>query len=215
LSLTETEAQQERMVIDLLKNMVDLDMKTFERSLDVYIDSRGIEKAIIQIIFPFLEKIGVLWQTSHIIPAQEHLVSNIIRQKLCVGIDSVETSLNLNRSVCCFLPEGEFHELGLLFMHYMMRSRGITVIYLGASVPLNDLEYIVNEKNPDFLYTHISTMGHNFHFERFMNHLTKKFAGRSIILTGHMAKTNQKKIPAKILYRKSPSEVLDLVTAES
>ena len=32
LSLTQTEAQQEIIVIGLLKNMVDLDMKSFERS---------------------------------------------------------------------------------------------------------------------------------------------------------------------------------------
>jgi hypothetical protein len=67
--------------------MIDLDTTSFERSIDKQIATGGIEKTIIRIIFPFFERIGILWQTGHINPAQEHLISNIIRQKLIVGID--------------------------------------------------------------------------------------------------------------------------------
>src|SRR6476660_7968351 len=81
LSLNQQEAQQERIVNDLIRNMVDLDMEAFEQTLDNYILARGIERSILQIIFPFMERIGVLWMTNHINPAQEHLVSNIVRQK--------------------------------------------------------------------------------------------------------------------------------------
>jgi MerR family transcriptional regulator, light-induced transcriptional regulator len=86
LSLNQLEAQQERIVNTLIQNMVDLDMDSFESTLDNFISIRGIEKTILQIIFPYLEKIGILWMTNHINPAQEHLVSNIIRQKLISGI---------------------------------------------------------------------------------------------------------------------------------
>ncbi|MEO6541085.1 MAG: MerR family transcriptional regulator, partial [Ferruginibacter sp.] len=89
LSLNQLEAQQDRIVNTLIQNMVDLDMESFEQVLDDFIMARGIEKTISQIIFPFLEKIGILWLTNHINPAQEHLVSNIIRQKLIVGIQTV------------------------------------------------------------------------------------------------------------------------------
>lgn len=212
LSLTQTEAQQERITIDLLKNMVDMDMESFEIALDSNIETRGIEKTILNIIFPFLKKIGVLWQTSHIIPSQEHLVSNIIRQKLCVGIDGIKTSLNTNRSVCCFLPEGEFHELGLLYMHYFLKSRGINVIYLGANVPLDDLDVIVKNLKPDFIFTHLTTLGHHYNFERVMNMLLRKFPSVPIILTGNLANNHEKKIPAKINYKRSPSEVLEFIT---
>ena len=88
LSLNQHEAQQDRIVNTLIQNMVDLDMESFEDVLDDFIAARGIEKTIRQIIFPYLEKIGILWLTNHINPAQEHLVSNIIRQKLIVGIQT-------------------------------------------------------------------------------------------------------------------------------
>ena len=91
LSLTGTLAQQERIVNELIQHMIDLDIDEFEKILDNYILARGIEKTILQIIFPYLEKIGILWLTDHINPAQEHLVTNIIRQKLIVGIEGVAT----------------------------------------------------------------------------------------------------------------------------
>jgi len=95
LALNQSEAQQERIVNELIRHMVDLDMEKFEAVLDNYILVKGIEKAITQIVFPYLEKIGILWLTNHINPAQEHLVSNIVRQKLIVGIEDVRSSLKV------------------------------------------------------------------------------------------------------------------------
>ncbi len=63
--------------------------------------------------------------TSHINPAQEHLVTNIIRQKLIVGIEGAFTHFNMNKTVLLFLPEGEHHELGLLYTYYLLKNKGI------------------------------------------------------------------------------------------
>src|SRR5687767_3459158 len=82
LSLADESAVRERLVNDLLQEMIDLDMERFERIITGYIAANGIEKAISEIIFPFLEKTGIIWEAGHILPAQEHLVTNIIRQKL-------------------------------------------------------------------------------------------------------------------------------------
>jgi hypothetical protein len=86
-------AQQERIVNELIKVMVDLDISGFEKIIDKQIAANGIEKVILRIIFPFFERIGILWQTGHINPAQEHLTTNIIRQKLIVGIDQAKPVL--------------------------------------------------------------------------------------------------------------------------
>ena len=136
LLLSQGQAQQERLVNELIRYMVDLDMVQFEALLNRFIAARGIERAITQIIFPFLEKIGVLWLTSNINPAQEHLVTNIVRQKLIVGIENCVTHLSVEKNVLLFLPEGEHHELGLLYVHYILISRGVITLYLGAIVPL-------------------------------------------------------------------------------
>jgi methanogenic corrinoid protein MtbC1 len=117
-------AQQERIVNELIQLMVDLDTSGFEKLLDKQITANGIEKVIIRIIFPFFERIGILWQTGHINPAQEHLITNIVRQKLIVGIDQARSMVKIKRSFLLFLPEREHHELGLLLVYYLLKKRG-------------------------------------------------------------------------------------------
>jgi len=82
ISLSHHYAQQERIVNQLISHMVDLDLEMFEELLDAEMSIHGIEKIINEIVFPFLEKIGILWLTNNINPAQEHLVTYIIRQKI-------------------------------------------------------------------------------------------------------------------------------------
>lgn len=215
LSLNQMEAQQERIVNDLIQCMVDIDIERLEVILDKYIAARGIEKAITHIIFPFMEKIGILWLTNHINPAQEHLVTNVIRQKLIVGIDGIVTSLKVNKTVLLFLPDGEYHELGLLFMYYLLKSRGVTTIYLGCSIPLKDVEYVVKLKKPDYLYSHLTTVGQNFNFDKFLNAITQKFSGTPIIISGQLTNTYQKKIHPPLNFKKSFAEVMEFVSGFS
>lgn len=212
LSLTQAQAQQERIVNEMIQCMVDLDIERLETILDGYIQARGIERAITQIIFPYMEKIGILWITNHINPAQEHLVTNVIRQKLIVGIEQVTTSLKIDKSILLFLPEGEYHEIGLLFMYYLLKSRGVTTIYLGANVPLNDVEYVVNLKKPDYLYTHLTAGGHNFNFDKFLFNVNKKFAHASIMISGQLTHSYEKKIPPHITLKKTFAEIMEFIS---
>ena len=213
LSLGQMEAQQERIVNELIKDMIDLNMAAFESTLDRYIMVKGIERTITQIIFPYLEKIGILWMTNHINPAQEHLVTNIIRQKLIVGIETVASSLKLNKSILLFLPEGEYHELGLLFMYYLLKKRGADVIYLGTSIPLADVEYVVNLKKPDYLYCHLTTVGQSFNFDKFLSNLEKKFNTIPSIISGQFTNTYQKKIHPPVVFKRSFPEAMEFVAS--
>lgn len=211
ITLNNALAQQERVINDLIQQMVDLNIEAFEANLSEYIRLRGIEKTINHIIFPFMERIGVLWITGHINPAQEHLVSNIIRQKLIVGTETVVSHLKVDQTGLLFLPEGEFHELGLLFIQYLLKSRGISVLYLGANVPIEDVEYIIKAKNPDFLYTHLTSVSHGFSFDRFINQAAKKFDNIPFIISGRLAIAYEKKIPAKMNFKRSLQEVTEFI----
>ena len=212
LSLNQLEAQQERIVNGLIQNMVDLDMEGFENTLNNFIAVKGIEKTILQIIFPYLEKIGILWMTNHINPAQEHLVSNVIRQKLIAGIENINNRVKTDITVLLFLPEGEYHELGLLFMNYLLRNRGINTIYLGCSTPANDVEYVVKLKKPDYLYTHLTTVGPKFNFEKFITAINKKFTETPVIVSGQLTHTYERKIQPPVHFKKSYSEVMEFVS---
>ena len=211
LSLNQMEAQQERIVNELIQSMVDIDIERLEIILGKFIAARGIERTITQIIFPFLEKIGILWLTNHINPAQEHLVTNIIRQKIIVGIDSIVTSVKVDKTVLLFLPEGEYHEMGLLFMNYLLRSRGVNTIYLGTSIPLKDVEYVAKLKKPDYLFSHLTTVGQNFNFDKFLSQMTAKFTNTPIIISGQLTNTYQKKIHAPLTFIRSFAGVMEFV----
>ena len=87
ISLSDKDAQEERLVNQLIACMIDLDIESFEKLLDAVILDEGIDKTITKIVFPFMHRIGLLWATDYINPAQEHLVSHVIRQKLMVGIE--------------------------------------------------------------------------------------------------------------------------------
>jgi MerR family transcriptional regulator, light-induced transcriptional regulator len=211
LSLNQQEALQERIVNTLIQNMVDLDMEAFEEVLNEFIATKGIEKTISQIIFPFLEKIGILWLTNHINPGQEHLVTNIIRQKLIVGIESIRNVVKINKSVLLFLPETEYHELSLLFMNYMLKNKGVTTIYLGCSIPLKDVEYLAKLKKPHYIYTHLTSVGTRFNFDKFIATLSSAFPKTPVIISGQLTNTYEKKILPPINFKKSYGEVMEFL----
>ncbi len=213
LSLSHAQAQQERIINELIQNMVDIQLAKFETVIEQYIYTKGIERTITQIIFPFLERIGVLWLTNHINPAQEHLVTNIIRQKLIVGIDGIKTNTSKNKSLLLFLPEGEHHELGLLFMCYLLKKRGLSVIYLGANVPLKDISYIAELKKPNYIYAHLTSVAHNFNFEKFLTNSHLKLSNHKVVISGLLTSGYRKEIPSNIEFKRSLPEVMDYIAS--
>ncbi len=211
VSLSNTQAQQERIVNEMIQHMVDLDIDAFETLLDNYIVARGIDKTITQIIFPYLERIGILWLTNHINPAQEHLVTNIIRQKLIVGIEAVFSHIQVDKSVLLFLPEGEHHELGLLYMYYLLKSRGVKTLYLGANVPIKDIEFVSKLKKPDYLYSHLTSVASNFNFEKFLAQVQLRLSEFPFVISGQLTQHYKKKIPPKVSFKLSLQEVIEYV----
>jgi methanogenic corrinoid protein MtbC1 len=96
--------------------MVELNEINFELTVQNLINQDGFENAFLKVLYPFLVKIGVLWQTGNINPAQEHFATNLIRQKLFAEINSIPVNKFAEHKFMLFLPEGEFHEIGLLFL---------------------------------------------------------------------------------------------------
>ncbi len=207
LSLPESGARQERTVNQLLQAMMELQMENFESILDDHIDEKGIEHTITQTILPFLDRIGILWLTKHMQPAQEHLVSNIIRQKLILGIENIHVKDRSGKKALLFLPEGEHHELALLFVQYLLKKKGIQVWYMGTDTPLEDAVYIANVKKPSFLYTHLTAPANNFNLEKYLNRLHKQIPGRKLIVSGMFIEGYKRKIPANTIFIKSLAEV--------
>ena len=206
-------AQQERIVNDLIQMMVDLDIAGFEKILDKQISLNGIEKTIIKIIFPFFERIGILWQTGHINPAQEHLTTNAIRQKLIVGIDQARPILKIEKSFLLFLPEREYHELGLLLVYYLLKKGGAEVFYIGANVPIKDAQFVAEAKRPDYVYVHLTSSSPGFNFEKFISNISEKMNRSKIIISGYFTHGYKKALPKNVEFKNSLLELVNFISS--
>jgi DNA-binding transcriptional MerR regulator len=138
----------------LMVSMLEMDEQKFLNVLSGAIIKYGFEDTVELVLFPFLERIGMLWQAGTINPAQEHFISNLVRQKLIVAIDNEMQNMTVNGPrIIFFLPEDEFHEIGLLFYSLLARKEGLEVVYLGMSVPLVDLKLVHQVRPADVFFT--------------------------------------------------------------
>ncbi len=211
LSLSDSGAKDHLTINRLLECMVDFEVEDFEIILNERLEATGMEKTVVRIILPFLEKVGALWVTNHINPAQEHLVSNVIRQKMIVGIDSLPLKKTSLKKICLFLPAGEYHEIALLLVAYLLKKKGVKIIYLGAHTPFTELEIVVQRHSPNYIYTHITSFSKNFNFENFVATLGKKFKNCQAIVSGRFTEGYKKKLPPNVSFKHSFAEVKDFI----
>jgi MerR family transcriptional regulator, light-induced transcriptional regulator len=168
----------------LVVAMIDMEEEAFEKILSNLILRYGFEKAITEMVYPFLEKIGILWQTQNITPAHEHFISNLIRQKIIVAIDGLPIPPKTSKRILLYLPEGELHELGLLFYHFVTRHAGYRTYYLGQTVPHKDLVAVMATHSPQILLTSItSTLDEPI--ENYLQKLNQDFPTISVFVSGY------------------------------
>jgi DNA-binding transcriptional MerR regulator len=151
------ETDHEDLINGMINAMIDLDENLFDSVMDNATNRFGFAEAVIHVVYPFMNRIGIMWQTGTINPAQEHFVSNLIRQKFIVAINSIRVEKQrIPHSYILFLPENELHELVLLFYHFMIKHAGAKAFYLGQSVPFDDLSRVVEISQADRIITCIT-----------------------------------------------------------
>ena len=136
---------------DLLRSMLDFNEPAFEKIYAAATTRLGLYEAMIHVFYPFLVKVGVLWNVNKAAPIQEHFASNIIKRKLMAAIDGLVPATKTTKKFLLFLPPDEWHETGLLLADYIIRSQGYETIYLGQSVPLDGIHKVVISVRPSHL----------------------------------------------------------------
>ncbi|MDD5507412.1 MAG: MerR family transcriptional regulator [Bacteroidales bacterium] len=206
--------QAEEIRIDnLVTAMVDLDEPLFEKTINLSTLNLGFEHTVLKIIYPFLERIGILWLSGSINPAQEHFVTNLLRQKLLVAIDSlvVGPSRDSKRFIL-FLPENELHELGLLFYSYLVRKAGHRIIYLGQSVPYSNVLEVARFKDPDVLVTSLVAAMNVPDAEAYVRQLADDFPSKILYITGNQALQLTDPLPSNVIRINDPIHFKNLIT---
>lgn len=197
VKLTERSLTYDDQIHALTICMIEMDEERFDKVLSTNILKIGFEQTMMNIIYPFMSKIGVLWQTGAINPAQEHFISNLVRQKLIVAIDG-QVSKNGGRKFLLFLPEGELHEISILFAAFLIKNRGHRVIYLGQNTPSDDLWSVYKLHKPEFLLTVITTSPSSEYIQEYLSKLAERFADCQIIVSGYQIVGQDLKLPKNI-----------------
>lgn len=172
----------------LLIAMVDMDEEAFDKVITTSTLQLGFDKTMLELVYPFFYKIGILWQTGNIYPAHEHFASNLVRQKLIVAIDGqvLRRRENVSRYLL-YLPEGELHELALLYMCYILRARNQQVLYLGQSLPYADLLLAAEKYQPDYVCTVMTTMPAQDDVQEHIDKLSCSFPDATVCVYGSQA----------------------------
>jgi len=185
LSLSEVSTDTSIQLESMMGSMFNLDEAAFDRILTSSLLRVGLENTMLELFFPFLKRIGVLWQSGQVNPAFEHFMSNMIRQKVIVAIDGMSIAKKDHaKKFVLFLPENETHELGLLFANYIIRSRGHQTVYLGQNLPYTDVDSIVGQYKSDFIMSVLTLAPTKLTPQNFINKMAIRFPGNTILLTG-------------------------------
>ncbi len=171
---------------NLVVAMIEMDESKFEKILNMSIIKDGFENTVFKVLYPFFERIGVLWQAGSINPAHEHFISNLVRQKIYVAIDSIPLPVgNETKKFLLFLPEWDLHDLGLLVYNYLIKIRGYKVIYLGPNVPEDDVYAVSDFLLPDYFLTAFANAVEKDKIESYIQRIASRYPEKTIFITGH------------------------------
>ncbi|GGH02699.1 MerR family transcriptional regulator [Polaribacter pacificus] len=162
-------------------SMFSFDAVLFNKTYNQLLLNKTFGDVFKNVFIPFLNHIGFLWQTQTINPANEHFASNLIAQKIHINIERLQQNspTDTSKTFVLFLPEGEIHELGLLFLYYELLLRGHKVVYLGQSIPMDNIESLLEiDSQVNFVSSFTVVPMHN-QFETYLDGMQKLLSNSS------------------------------------
>ena len=214
LAISRRGESTEHRVNEMLVAMLEMDVEKFESQISDSINELGLDNCMFQIIMPFLKKTGVLWMTKAINPANEHYVSNVIRQKIILATEAITPQYHAgSKKFLLFLPEHELHELMLLFANYLVKSRNHKTVYIGQNVPFRDLKVVVEKTNIDFLLTTLTTYPSSDNTLGYLQLLSSEFNDKKILVSGHRVAAMYVNFPSNVKRLEDFAGLIELLEA--
>jgi len=195
---------------DLVKSMLIFDEPVFEEVFHNALKQFGVYETVINVVYPLLHKTGILWAVNKAAPVQEHFASSIIRRKLMAVTDSLPQVTEKKSRFLLFLPPNEWHEIGLLFANYIIRSNGYETVYLGQNVPLDNINKITKALEPAYLLFFYVAPRPKAEIDKQITELAKSHKQTGILVAGHADLLPEKRPALKNV--KYLSDVNDLMS---
>lgn len=182
----------------LIVALISMNERLFRATLNQLKKEHGTLVAYQNYVLQFLERIGVMWQVGSINPAQEHFVANIIRQQLIAELETLPVPSGDGIKAILYLPEHEWHELGLLLYQYFLRSKGISTVYLGQSLPYASLLEAVEVVKPQVLVTAWVTSVDGKYYRNYFERLRKDLPHLKIVVGGYQSFEHRSELPPTV-----------------
>jgi DNA-binding transcriptional MerR regulator len=141
----------ESYINNLISSVIEFDAIKFNNIFSQLVKKYGFKISILKIIYPLLNKLGLLWTQNTIIPAHEHFATHIIRNKIIEATSLLPQPISKNPLFLLALPPNEYHELSLLLCNYILRLNKFPVIYLGQTVPYDNIIKVCKQKQAAFI----------------------------------------------------------------
>jgi len=192
--------------------VIEMDEFKFSRILDAHIKQMGFEETMLEIVYPFMERLSLLWLTGSIKPVQENFITLLIRNKLIAAIEKLPlTTDSKAKKFLLYLPKDEQQELSLLFMQFILKKRGFLAINLGPDMALVDLKDACQIRNPDYVFTILSETFNNEPIQRYISNLAEAAPNSQLLLTGYLAAMQTMRLPENTSILPSLSDTIDFL----
>ncbi len=157
--------------------MMNFDDRLFQRTYNKLREKRTFREVFQDVFLPLLEEIGLLWQTDTIKPIHEHYIVELIKQKIYLNIADLKAEIPEEDDeilYVLFLPENEIHDVGILYLNYELLNAGKNAIYLGPSLPLNNLDYLMKIHKNLIFVSYLTITPVNTDVEEFIKDFQEK-----------------------------------------
>lgn len=207
--------------INLLKlAMINFDQSLFNKTFYKLEEEMSFKTIFFDVFIPLLDHIGLLWQTDTITPAHEHFVVEIIKKKILVETEKaykINTPDLSQKPYALFLPDNEMHELGLLFTNLELTLKGKHVIYLGQSVPIKSLEFLLTKHKDITFISNFTVSPENENVEDYLNSFSSTLLKNNkckLLVSGRLLGTKPNISNSNIKTFESTKDLIDHINNE-
>lgn len=138
--------------------MVNFDTRLFNDTYNLLLQTNSFSIVFYEFFIPFLNELGLLWQSDAASASHEHFITNLIKQKIILHTELLQAKnvTKEDKTFVLFLPENEIHDIGLLYLNYEITLKGYKTIYLGPTLPISSLKEMLNYSDNLFFISYFT-----------------------------------------------------------
>jgi len=199
----------------LLLFIFQLDCYNLDKIFDEYISQIGLERTMMELIYPLLERLSMAWLTGSFKGAHESFVTQKIKLKIHACTQALENRTDFSPKFLIYLPIGEKQELSLMYMHFLLKKNKAKVINLGGDVSMMDVIEAVEIAKPEYIFTIINNEIGNNSFQNYIDEIASSMEEATLVVTGYLPVAKKINWPEKTIVLKDLSKTIEFITSLS